>query len=141
MILPSRTLTPLERVGIYHGMYLLRMDDGLASDYPALQHFLGDDGFVDLVRGYVQAHPSRSYTLNRLGDHLPEYLKTAPGAAAARSSASTSRGSSGRWPRSSTRRRRRPSRSRPRGASRRTPGSGRGSARSPASGCSPSAIP
>ncbi|MCG6963361.1 MAG: hypothetical protein LJE95_08855, partial [Acidobacteria bacterium] len=27
-----------------------------------------------LVREYVQVFPSRSYTLNRLGDHLPEYL-------------------------------------------------------------------
>ena len=79
LILPSRTLTPVERVGVYHGMYLLRMHDCLASDYEALRHFLGDDGFFDLVRGYVQVHPSRSYSLNRLGDHLPEYLETAPG--------------------------------------------------------------
>jgi hypothetical protein len=79
VILPSRTLTSVERVGVYHGMYLLRMHDCLASDYEALRHFLGDDAFVDLVRGYVQVHPSRSYSLNRLGDHLPEYLGTAPG--------------------------------------------------------------
>ena len=39
-ILPSRTLTPVERVGIYHGMYLLRMQEALATDYPALKHFL-----------------------------------------------------------------------------------------------------
>lgn len=79
VILPSRTLTSVERVGVYHGMYLLRMHDCLASDYEGLRHFLGDDGFMDLVRGYVQVHPSRSYSLNRLGDHLPEYLETAAG--------------------------------------------------------------
>jgi Putative DNA-binding domain len=79
VILPSRTLTPVERVGVYHGMYLLRMHDCLASDYEALRHFLGDDAFMDLVRGYVQVHPSRSYSLNRLGDHLPEYLEAAEG--------------------------------------------------------------
>jgi hypothetical protein len=79
VILPSRTLTPAERVGVYHGMYLLRMHDCLAGDYEALRHFLGDDAFFELVRGYVQAHPSRSYSLNRLGDHLPEYLETAAG--------------------------------------------------------------
>jgi hypothetical protein len=79
VILPSRTLTPAERVSIYHGMYLLRMEEALASDYGALKHFLGDDGFFELVRGYVQAHPSRSYTLNRLGDHLPGYVHTATG--------------------------------------------------------------
>jgi len=79
VILPSATLTPAQRVGIYHGMYLLRMEEALAGDYGALKHFLGDDAFFELVRGYVQAHPSQSYTLNRLGDHLPEYLCTAPG--------------------------------------------------------------
>ena len=79
LILPSRTLTPLERVGVYHGMYLLRMHDCLAGDYEALRHFLGDEAFFEVVRGYVQVHPSRSYSLNRLGDHLPEYLETAPG--------------------------------------------------------------
>jgi hypothetical protein len=55
------------------------MEEALESDYPALQHFLGHQGFRGLVAGYVQVHPSRSYTLNRLGDHLPDYVKTAPG--------------------------------------------------------------
>ena len=31
--------------------------------------------FEKLVADYVQAFPSRSYTLNRLGDHLPEFLE------------------------------------------------------------------
>ncbi|HEX9203737.1 MAG TPA: DNA-binding domain-containing protein, partial [Vicinamibacteria bacterium] len=79
VVLPSKTLTAAERVGIYHGMYPLRMTEALQSDYPALAHYLGDDSFRDLVHGYVQAFPSRTYTLNRLGDHLPEYVKTAPG--------------------------------------------------------------
>jgi hypothetical protein len=69
----------VERVGIYHGMYLLRMEEALETDYPALQHFLGAGAFKDLVAAYVQVYPSRSYTLNRLGDHLPEFVKTAPG--------------------------------------------------------------
>jgi len=74
VILPSSTLAPVERLGIYHDMYLLRMRDALAGDYPGLEHFLGDSGFLHLVRDYVQSHPSRSYTLNRLGDHLPGFI-------------------------------------------------------------------
>ncbi len=77
VVLPSKALTPVERLGIYHGMYLLRMEEALATDYPGLKHFLGDAAFFDLVRGYVQAHPSRHTSLNRLGDHLPEYVKSA----------------------------------------------------------------
>jgi hypothetical protein len=79
VILPSRTLTPAERVEIYQRMYPLRMEEALGVDYPGLQHFLGEDGFRRLVREYVAAFPSRSYTLNRLGDHLAEFIRTAPG--------------------------------------------------------------
>lgn len=79
VILPSRTLDPVERLGIYHGMYLLRMEEALASDYPGLKHFLGERRFFDLVRGYVQEHPSRSFSLNRLGDRFPDYVLRAPG--------------------------------------------------------------
>jgi hypothetical protein len=78
VILPSKTLTPAERLEIYHGMYPLRMVEALESDYPALQHFLGDERFGALVRAYVTRHPSRTYTLNRLGDHLPEFVASSP---------------------------------------------------------------
>ena len=81
VILPSSTLTSLERLGVYRGMYLLRLEEALETDYPALAHFLGGEDFNELVDGYVEAFPSRSYTLNRLGDHLPEYIRTAPGIA------------------------------------------------------------
>jgi len=74
VILPSRHLDPADRVGIYQGMYLLRMEEALESDYPALKHLLGGEGWRGLVRDYVQAHPSVSYTLNRLGDHLPAFV-------------------------------------------------------------------
>ncbi len=74
VVLPSRSLTSAERVGIYHGMYLMRMEEALAADYPVIHHFLGDEGFYELVREYVQRHPSRSYTLNRLGDLVSQFF-------------------------------------------------------------------
>lgn len=74
VILPSQSLQPVQRVGIYHGMYMLRMIEALTVDYGALAHFIGEDAFEQLVRDYVQRFPSRSYTLNRLGDALPEYI-------------------------------------------------------------------
>ena len=74
LILPSRSLTSLERVGIYHGMYLLRMKEALSADYPALQQCLGEEVFTDLLRAYVQEYPSRSYSFNPLSDHLPEFI-------------------------------------------------------------------
>jgi hypothetical protein len=79
LVLPSRTLSPAERVEIYQRMYLLRMEEALEIDYPALRHLLGPRGFRDLVRDYVASFPSRSYTLNRLGDDLPAFILAAGG--------------------------------------------------------------
>jgi len=76
VVLPSRTLTGEERVAIYRDMYLVRMRDALQTDYPGVAHFLGEERFHRLVADYVAAHPSRSYTLNRLGDHFPEFVRT-----------------------------------------------------------------
>jgi hypothetical protein len=78
VILPSATLTPRERIGVYHGMYLLRMTEALESDYPALAHFLGEKRWAALVRDYVERHPSGSHTLNVLGRALPSFLLEAP---------------------------------------------------------------
>lgn len=76
-VLPSNSLTAAERVGIYHGMYLARMREALESDYPGLARFLGEADWGQLVRSYVGAHPSGSYTLNVLGRALPDFVRTA----------------------------------------------------------------
>ena len=74
VVLPSRSMTSTERVGVYHGMYLMRMQEALETDYPVIRYHLGDHQFSHLVREYVQHYPSISYTLNRLGDHLPRFF-------------------------------------------------------------------
>jgi len=76
VVLPSKTLSALERLDIYRNMHVPRMEEALAIDYPALKRFLGAEEFTRLAARYVAAYPSRSYTLNRLGDHLPEFLAT-----------------------------------------------------------------
>jgi len=74
MVLPSRTLSRLERLGVYRGMYEARLRDALEVDYPLLSGYLDEEVWEELTELYLEAHPSRSYTLNRLGDHLPEFL-------------------------------------------------------------------
>jgi len=74
VVLPSASLTATDRVGVYHGMYFVRMREALESDYPALARFLGPTAWEGLVRSYVLGHPSRSYTLNVLGRELPEFV-------------------------------------------------------------------
>ena len=73
-VLPSNTLTAHQRVDIYREMYWLRLREALGIDYPELQQFLGHPQFNRLCDAYIQKFPSRSYTLNRLGDHLPQFL-------------------------------------------------------------------
>ena len=63
---------------IYHGMYLSRMEEALETDYEQLKSFLGPRAFRALVASYVQAYPSRSYSLNPLGRHLADYIEVAP---------------------------------------------------------------
>lgn len=71
---PSTGLEPEECIGLYRGMYGLRMAESLEVDYPVVAAFIGERRFQTLVHNYVRSFPSRSYTLNRLGDHLPEYI-------------------------------------------------------------------
>ncbi|MFO1009719.1 MAG: DNA-binding domain-containing protein [Planctomycetota bacterium] len=73
-LLPSRTLTPAERVNIYTTMYRLRMGDALEVDYPALLQHLGRERFDALMTAYLRRHPSRHYSLNFLGYAVPEFL-------------------------------------------------------------------
>jgi hypothetical protein len=78
VVLPSHSMTSAERVGVYHGMYLMRMEEALETDYPVIRYHLGDHQFAHLVREYVERYPSTSYTLNRLGDHMPQFFLDEP---------------------------------------------------------------
>lgn len=76
VVIPSRTLSPAERVGVYQGMYILRMVEALQGDYPALSHFLGDHQFEHVVEDYAAAHPSSSYSFNHFGARFPEFVRS-----------------------------------------------------------------
>ncbi len=71
---PTPKLAPAERVHVYAGMYLWRLVDALREDFPKLATVLGDDGFADLVRDYVAAHPSTEPSIRHLGGALPAFL-------------------------------------------------------------------
>ncbi len=79
IVKPSWSLTALERLGIYRGMYEARMREALEVDYPLLAGFLGPELWEQLVSLYIREYPSRSYTLNRLGDYLPLFLNELEG--------------------------------------------------------------
>ncbi len=72
----SATLDEMERLMIYRRMYPLRMEEALAIDFPVVKKLLGAKVFRGLVEEYVEAYPSRSWTLDHLGQHLVEFVET-----------------------------------------------------------------
>jgi hypothetical protein len=76
VVLPSSRLSSIERIGVYHDAYRVRLVECLADDYPALAHALGDAGFEELCLAYVFAHPSRSPNLNAFGRHMSAFCRS-----------------------------------------------------------------
>jgi len=62
------------RLAVYSNAYRARLIEALATDYPTLQALEGKEAFEALCLGYIDAHPSRYFTLRRFGRHLAAYL-------------------------------------------------------------------
>ncbi|HKQ52694.1 MAG TPA: DNA-binding domain-containing protein, partial [Pyrinomonadaceae bacterium] len=83
VVAPSATLSGAERLAIYWRSYHARLLQCFREMFPALLHALGQELFDGFARDYLQRHPSRSYTLDRLADAFPQHLaETRPDAAA-----------------------------------------------------------
>jgi hypothetical protein len=70
----SRNLTAAERMGIYANAYYARLLECLASFFPILQKALGAEVFEGFAFEYLQHYPSKSYTLDRLGESFARFL-------------------------------------------------------------------
>jgi hypothetical protein len=75
MIRPSRLLTPHERLELYAQQYWWRVLDSLREDFAGLHDLLGEEKFSKLMVRYVQRFPSKSFTLRKLGQFMPRFLK------------------------------------------------------------------
>ena len=74
VVAPSPSLAPAERVGIYAGMYVARIVDALAEDFPKVAATLGPDAFADVVRAYLAHHPSSAPSIRHLGGAFPAFV-------------------------------------------------------------------
>jgi hypothetical protein len=70
----SRNLTSAERLEIYASAYYSRLIECLGSEFPAMRHALGQETFDSFAFDYLQAYPSRSYTLSDLSADFPRFL-------------------------------------------------------------------
>ena len=75
IVAPSRNLTAEERMGIYAHAYYARLLECLADCFPFLARALGAEVFESFAFEYLQRYPSRSYTLDRLGEDFPRFLE------------------------------------------------------------------
>ena len=74
VVLPSKQLNSQERLGIYRDMYYWRLIGILEEEFPTVQQLFGEELFSEVARAYVTQHPSRHYSLTRLGSKFPGYL-------------------------------------------------------------------
>ncbi|HEY4103194.1 MAG TPA: DNA-binding domain-containing protein [Polyangiaceae bacterium] len=71
-------LSAVERLEIYREQFWLRHTASLVEDFPGLSGILGQAAWEDLIEGYLEVHPPRSFTLRDLGLELPEYVEARP---------------------------------------------------------------
>jgi hypothetical protein len=62
------------RLHIYHHAYRARLVEVLQDVFERTWAYLGDDGFADCARAFIESHPSSARTLNRFGADFPDWL-------------------------------------------------------------------
>lgn len=82
LIRPSRTLSPFDRLEIYHRQYWLRLREALSADYPALERLVGSERFGEIIQAYLLRYPPASPLLREVGSRLPRFLREEPAWAA-----------------------------------------------------------
>jgi hypothetical protein len=76
----SKSLTAAERMAIYANAYYARLLECLEAFFPVLKSALGEEVFASFAFEYLQRYPSKSYTLDRLGESFARFLdETRPG--------------------------------------------------------------
>ncbi len=74
-LLDSEALTAEQGLAIYHNAYRARLLEALRGDYPATHAWLGDEEFDALALAYLDAHPSRHFSLRWLGADLAAFIE------------------------------------------------------------------
>ncbi len=78
VIVDGTLLTRERRAAIYIHGYRLRLIEALTDDFPALVALLGADAFAEMADGYIDANPSRHYSIRWFGRTLEHHIATTP---------------------------------------------------------------
>ena len=74
LIAPNDRLNSFERLEIYNRQYWFRLYSSFEEDFPGLKAIIGGAKFETLMRDYLTACPSESFTLRNLGSRLEAWL-------------------------------------------------------------------
>lgn len=77
-IKPNDRLSSFERLEIYNRQYWFRLFSGFEEDFPGVQAIVGKKRFGVLMRAYLEACPSTSFSLRNLGSRLVGWLDANP---------------------------------------------------------------
>ena len=77
-IRPNDRMDSFERLEIYNRQYWFRLFSSFEEDFPGLQAVLGKKKFQELMRAYLEANPSTSFSLRDLGSKLIAWSEANP---------------------------------------------------------------
>lgn len=63
-----------ERLAVYSNAYVWRLIDALEQEYGLLAKLLGDEGFTELAEAFIDAYPSRFYSISKFSEPLAQFL-------------------------------------------------------------------
>ncbi len=63
------------RIAVYADAYFLRLREVLREDFPSVAAVVGPEQFDEVVKGYLEAFPSRWPSVRHLGHALSEFLR------------------------------------------------------------------
>ena len=73
-LLGRKTPSLPSRLNAYIQGYRIRLGKAVQADYPALEHYLGEEEFGRYVSAYVERTPSHSYTIDQYPLGFANYL-------------------------------------------------------------------
>lgn len=63
------------RLNVYREGFVIRLQEILHDDFPALKHYIGENKFSTYCQNYIKAYPPTSYTVRDFPSHFPDFLK------------------------------------------------------------------
>lgn len=75
IVLGDARLSAAQRLDIYADAYRARLCEALVADFGALHAYLGDEQFERLAHAYLEAFPSRHFSLRGFGENLSTFLR------------------------------------------------------------------